>query len=154
VLRGGSNAVGQWATDHGFRLPPDSPEVLDFYATRFADLPRGVFDADAARDRGQAIGDGTPVHVTIPTDNPWGPAAHPGARQDGRRARSGRCLPHDRRRPRDAAAGDWAPNGLTLTHSAAATDSLLDDLRSDKGMGWVPSHAWLSKVAIDAKQQI
>jgi hypothetical protein len=30
VLRGGSAAVGQWATDHGFRLPPDAPEVLDF----------------------------------------------------------------------------------------------------------------------------
>ena len=27
MLRGGSNAVGQWATDHGFRLPPDAPEV-------------------------------------------------------------------------------------------------------------------------------
>ena len=42
-------------------------------------------------------------------------------------------------------------NGLTLTHSAAATDSLLDDLRSDKGMGWVPQQAWLSKIAIDAE---
>ena len=40
VLRGGSAAVGQWATDHGFRLPPDAPEVLDFYADALADLPR------------------------------------------------------------------------------------------------------------------
>ena len=29
-----------WATEHGFRLPPDAPEVLDFYAARIADLPR------------------------------------------------------------------------------------------------------------------
>src|SRR5436190_4646951 len=34
VLRGGATAVGQWATQHGFRLPPDAPEVLDFYALR------------------------------------------------------------------------------------------------------------------------
>ena len=32
-----------------------------------------AFDADAAAERGQAIGDGTPVHLTIPTDNPWVP---------------------------------------------------------------------------------
>ena len=32
-----------------------------------------AFDADAPRARGQAIGDGTPVHLTIPTDNPWVP---------------------------------------------------------------------------------
>ena len=32
VLKGGAEAVGSWATQHGFRLPPDAPEVLDFYA--------------------------------------------------------------------------------------------------------------------------
>src|SRR2546425_5347542 len=28
VLRGGGDDVGAWAKDHGFRLPPDAPEVL------------------------------------------------------------------------------------------------------------------------------
>src|SRR5262245_4694779 len=28
VLKGGADEVGQWAKDHGFRLPPDAPEVL------------------------------------------------------------------------------------------------------------------------------
>src|SRR6266511_6275594 len=32
VLKGGGFAVGRWATQHGFVLPPDSPTVLDFYA--------------------------------------------------------------------------------------------------------------------------
>ena len=73
VLRGGSAAVGQWATEHGFRLPPDAPEVLDFYAERSPIFLAAVFDADAAAQRGQAVGDGTPVHVTIPTTNPWVP---------------------------------------------------------------------------------
>ena len=41
-------------------------------------------------------------------------------------------------------------NGLDLAHSAAATPALLDDLRSDRGMAWVPQRAWLSKIAIDA----
>ena len=41
-------------------------------------------------------------------------------------------------------------DGLGLDHSAPATASLLDDLRSDRGMGWVPSSGWLTKVTIDA----
>src|SRR5260221_5798970 len=73
VLRGGSAQVGQWAADHGFRLPPDAPEVLDFYAARSPIFLAAVFDADAAAARGQVVGDGTPVHITIPTDNPWVP---------------------------------------------------------------------------------
>ena len=73
VLRGGAAAVGQWATEHGFRLPPDAPEVLDFYAARSPIFLAAVFDADAAAQRGQSVGDGTPVHITIPTDNPWVP---------------------------------------------------------------------------------
>ncbi|TMB94460.1 MAG: hypothetical protein E6J38_07790, partial [Chloroflexi bacterium] len=32
-----------------------------------------VFDADAAKARGQRAGDGTPVHLVIPTKSPWVP---------------------------------------------------------------------------------
>jgi len=34
VLKGGAAEVGLWAKNHGFRLPPDAPEVLAFYAAR------------------------------------------------------------------------------------------------------------------------
>jgi len=40
-------------------------------------------------------------------------------------------------------------NGMRIAHSAAATDSLLNDRRSYKGMGWVPKSAWLTKVVVD-----
>src|SRR5207245_8993711 len=73
VLKGGGAEVGRWATDHGFRLPPAAPEVLDFYAARSPIFLAAVFDADASKARGQQVGDGTPVHVTIPTANPWVP---------------------------------------------------------------------------------
>src|SRR5215207_10532090 len=65
VLRGGADEVGVWAKDHGFRLPPDAPEVLEFYAERSQIFLAAAFDADAAQARGQALGDGTPVHITI-----------------------------------------------------------------------------------------
>src|SRR5262245_50548469 len=73
VLKGGANEIGQWAKDHGFRLPPDAPAVLEFYTRRSPIFLAAAFDADAAKARGQAVGDGTPVHITIPTPNPWVP---------------------------------------------------------------------------------
>ena len=150
VLRGGPAEVGQWATDHGFRLPPDSPEVLDFYAARSPIFLAAVFDADAAAERGQAVGDGTPVHITIPTDNPWVPLRILALGKSAARARRGRRLPADRSRAGPAARTPTARTGLELGHSAAASESLLTDLRSDAGMEWVPSSGWLSKVRIDA----
>ena len=149
VLRGGSAAVGQWATDHGFRLPPDAPEVLDFYAARSPIFLAAVFDADAAAARGQAVGDGTPVHITIPTDNPWVPLRILAlGKTAAERVDADVYLLTDRRPALlPVPTGD---NGLGLGHSAPATESLLDDLRSDSGMGWIPTSGWLTKVSIDA----
>jgi len=149
VLRGGAAAVGQWATEHGFRLPPDAPEVLDFYAARSPIFLAAVFDADAAAARGQAVGDGTPVHVTIPTDNPWVPLRILAlGKTRAERVEADVYLLTDRRPALlPAPTGD---NGMGLGHSAPATASLLDDLRADTGMGWVPASAWLTKVRIDA----
>jgi hypothetical protein len=42
-----------------------------------------------------------------------------------------------------------ASDGLVLDHSAAASELLLADLRSDAGMEWVPDEAWLTKIAVD-----
>ena len=149
VLRGGAAQVGQWAKDHGFRLPPDAPEVLEFYASRSPIFLAAAFDGEAALARGQAIGDGTPVHITIPTPNPWVPLRVLALGKTG-----------DERIEADVyLLTDIAPamlpapsgrNGIALTHSAAATESLLTDLRSDKGMDWIPESAWLSQIVIDA----
>ncbi len=147
VLKGGSEAVAIWATDHGFRLSPDAPEVLEFYAARSPIFLAAVFDGAAAQERGQQIGAGTPVHITIPTPNPWVPLRILAL---GKKAtdkidadvflltdRTPTLLPGPR-------------GGLGLLHSAPATDLLLSDLRSDEGMGWVPAKAWLTKLRIDA----
>jgi len=141
--------VGAWAAAQGFRLPPDAPEVLDFYASRSPIFLAAAFDADAAADRGQAIGDGTPVHVTIPTPDPWVPLRILGLGKNGaERVEADVYLLTDRQ---PAMLPQPAGDGLFLDHSAAATGSLLDDLRSDIGMEWIPKAAWLSKVRIDAE---
>ena len=40
-------------------------------------------------------------------------------------------------------------NGIRLDASEVATPGLLSDLRSDRGMGWIPARGWLTKVAVD-----
>jgi len=149
VLRGGADEVGQWATDHGFRLPPDAPEVLEFYAARSEIFLAAAFDGEAAAERGQQVGDGTAVHITIPTDNPWVPLRILALGKTGaERVEADVYLVTDRA-PTLLPAPDGL-NGMSLDHSAAASDGLLADLRSDRGMEWVPASAWLTKVAIDA----
>ncbi len=149
VLRGGADQVGAWATEHGFRLPPDAPEVLDFYASRSPIFLAAVFDADAAAERGQAVGDGTPVHITIPTDNPWVPLRILALGKSGAERVDADVFMLTDNTPALLPVPTGG-NGLTLDHSAPATASLLDDLRSDRGMEWVPANAWLTKVRIDA----
>jgi len=148
ILQGGGAAVATWATQHGFRLPPDAPEVLDFYAARSPIFMAAVFDADAAKARGQKIGDGTPVHLAIPTAAPWVPL---------RILALGKSA-QDRVDADVYLLTDAKPvmlptpiglNGMRIDHSAVATDSLLTDLRSDKGMDWVPASGWFTKVVID-----
>jgi len=147
VLKGGGPDVAVWAEEHGFRLSPDAPEVLDFYGKRSPIFLAAVFDGAAAAERGQAIGDGTPVHLTIPTDNPWVPLRILGlGKQSKDFIQADVFLLTD-----EEPALLPAPNdGMFLSHSQPATDLLLDDLRSDDGMGWVPQSGWLTKLAINS----
>ena len=144
VLEGGAAAVGDWARDHGFQLTPDAPEVLDFYARRSPIFLAARFDAAAARARGQGIGDGTPIHLSIPTRTPWVPI---------------RILALGRA-PKEPVEADvylltehkpslLSGAGLRRELSQPASPSLLADLRSDKGMEWVPDGMWLSYLRVD-----
>ncbi|HUP54644.1 MAG TPA: DUF2330 domain-containing protein [Methylomirabilota bacterium] len=148
VLRGGAADIGAWATAHGFRLPPDSPEVLDFYAARSQIFLAAAFDADAANARGQNLGDGTPIHITMPTDNPWVPLRILALGKGAAEAVEADVYLLTDRAPAllPAPTGE---NGIRLDHSARATESLLADLQSDRGMAWVPTSGWLTKVAVD-----
>jgi hypothetical protein len=148
VLKGGGQAVGEWATKNGFLLTPDTPEVLDFYARRSPIFLAARFNAEAARQKGVSLGDGTPVHLTIPTPNPWVPlrilgvGLHP-----GERINADVFLLTDKRPA--LLPGNSAP-GLVLDRQAPATSTLLTDLRTDKGMDWMPQSMWLTYLKVDA----
>jgi len=147
VLSGGAHAVADWALDHGFRLSPDAPEVLDFYAQRSPIFLAAVFDGDAALARGQQIGDGTPVHITIPLENPWVPLRILGLGKQ----------PTDQIDADVFLLTDQTPTilpeprkGLSVAYNRAARAQLLDDLRADEGMSWVPDSGWLTQVRINS----
>ena len=151
ILRGGGRAVGDWARDHGFGLSVDAPEVLDFYAARSPVFMAASFDARAASARRQRLGDGTPIHLTIPTAEAWVPLRILGlGHQPSDAVQADVYLLTDRRPallPGPAAGGQ---PGVALELSEPASAPLLADLRSDKGMGWVPaSGMWLSYLRVD-----
>jgi hypothetical protein len=148
VLKGGGQAVGEWATKNGFLLTPDTPEVLDFYARRSPIFLAAKFNGEAAVAKGVAVGDGTPVHLTIPTENPWVPLRILGVGlKTGERVNADVFLLTDKQPA--LLPGKSAP-GLVLDRQGPATSSLLTDLRSDKGMEWMPQSMWLSYLKIDA----
>jgi hypothetical protein len=151
VLRGGGQAVGDWAREHGFGLSADAPEVLDFYAARSPVFLAASFDARRAAARGQRLGSGTPIHLTIPTPNPWVPLRILGlGHQPADPVQADVYLLTDHRPvllPRPVAAG---AGGVALERSGPASPGLLGDLRADKGMGWLPaSGMWLSYLRVD-----
>jgi hypothetical protein len=164
ILRGGGASVGQWAREHGFQLTPDAPEVLDFYADRSPIFMAARFNADAAKERNQEQGEGTPVHLTIPLENPWVPLRILGlgkATEDLINANvflltpsRPNLLPEPQGRSSNpgsrpvAGSDEVGGDGVFLARSEAASKSLLDDLRSDKGMEWVPAEMWLTYLQI------
>src|SRR5262245_39850202 len=146
VLKGGGDEVGEWAADNGFLLTPDAPEVLDYYAERSPVFMAAKFDASRARELGQGAGDSTPIMATIPTDDPWVPVHILGlGLEDDRTVEADVFLLTDDE-PELLAGGA----GLTLARSEPAQDLLLDDLRSDVGMSWVPETMWLTYMTLAA----
>lgn len=145
VLKGGGKDVGEWATNNGFFLPPDAPEVLEFYGNRSPIFMAAKFDATRAKELNQVKGQGTPIMLTIPTEEPWVPLRILGLGLTDQRVEADVFLLTDDE-PKLLAGG----SGLNIAKSDAASASLLRDLRSDKGMEWVPEKMWLSYLQVDA----
>jgi hypothetical protein len=142
VLKGGAAEVVAWASEHGFDLSPDTEEVLSFYATRSPIFMAARYDAARAARRGLTEGDGTAIHLTIPTHNPWVPLHILGLAKPADEVveadifllsdEAPAILPEPRR-------GEVGDPGLVLVSQEEASDGLLADLRSDRGMDWLPA---------------
>ena len=146
ILEGGAAEVGKWALEHGFFLTPDAPEVLEFYAERSPIFMAARFDATRAKALGQRSGDGTPIMLTIPTDQPWVPIRILSLGLPKTQSVDADVFLLTDDEPKLLAGGP----GLQLRRSEPANASLLSDLRSDKGMEWVPNSMWFTYLQLDA----
>ena len=158
VLKGGGSAVARWAEGNGFSLSPDAPEVLDFYASRSPIFMAVKFDAARAARQGLDVGDGTPVHLAIPTDDPWVPLRILALGQTGSEVvEADVFLLTDREPamlPAPFQAGLASQSGLILRRSEPASDTLLADLGRDRGMGWLPSSGmWLTYLQLNERAE-
>lgn len=146
ILKGGGAEVGKWAVDHGFLLTPDAPAMLDFYGRRSQIFMAARFDARRAQRLGQTTGDGTPIMLTIPVKEPWVPLHILSLGLDRAQVVDADVFLLTDDQPKLLAGG----NGLSLQRNESASTSLLDDLRIDKGMGWVPQHMWFTYLRLSA----
>jgi hypothetical protein len=145
VLKGGGAEVGRWAVGHGFLLTPDAPAMLDFYGHRSQIFMAARFDASRAQQLGQNTGDGTPIMLTIPVKEPWVPLHILSLGLDKTAVVAADVFLLTDAQPKLLAGG----TGLSVRRNEAASDALLTDLRTDKGMGWVPDHMWFTFLRLD-----
>jgi hypothetical protein len=154
VLKGGGDEVGLWAKQNGFSLPPDAPEVLDFYGERSPIFMAVRFNLKRAAAKDLGVGDGIPVHVTIPTDQPWVPL-----RILGLGAQPDQIVEADVFTLTEHAPamlpypGFPFGKGMSLDFSGRASETLMADLRSDRGMEWLPDDMWLNYIRIATPAQ-
>ena len=150
VLKGGGDDVLAWVNANGFNLPegPETDHLLDFYASRSPYFLAARFDAKAAAEDGFISGDGIPVQITVPTSRPWVPLhiLH-GAAPDSEIIRADVFLLTPERP--DLLHG----KGLTVERSEPASKLLLDDLRSDENMEWVPDSGWFTHLVLETEAE-
>lgn len=149
VVKGGGAEVADWADEQGFDLGAGTDDdvvgLLDYYGDRSPYFLAARFDAGRAAADGFTSGDGVPILVEVPVERPWVPIHILGF-----------DLPEDA--PVDADVFLLTPdrptllhgNGLTVNRSEQAGELLLDDLRSDENMEWVPDEGWFTHLALDA----
>jgi hypothetical protein len=150
VLQGGGADVLEWAVDNGFDLPtgPETAALLDFYGDRSPYFLAARFDADRAAADQFASGDGVPIQITMRTPQPWVPLHILGFAKAAVEVVEADVFLLTPDEP-DLLHGP----GLDVVRSEPASELLLDDLRSDAGMSWVPQRGWFSYLQVREEAQ-
>lgn len=150
VVRGGGPDVAAWARRHGFDLTPDTEEVLGAYSSQGSVFALARFDALEAARRGLLEGQGTVIHFTIPTPAPWIPLRILALGKGGTEVVNADLFVLTPHRPSFAPELDGLL-GMSVLRTAPADPGLLRDLRSDRGMGWLPPEGmWLTAMRLEA----
>jgi hypothetical protein len=148
VVRGGGRDVALWAGRNGFDLTPDTPQVMQRYSSEGAVFALAKYDNRAAIKRGLAEGQGTVIHFTIPTRAPWIPLQILALGKDRAELVDADLFILTDDAPSLSLGGTQLP-GTTVRAFGKAGSLLLRDLRSDRGMSWLPRKGmWLTALTI------
>jgi Uncharacterized protein conserved in bacteria (DUF2330) len=148
VVRGGGPDVAAWAAKNGFALTPDTPAVLGRYSSQGAVFALAKFDNRAAVKQRLFEGQGTVIHFTIPTKAPWIPVRILALGKSQTELVDADFFILSDTLPRLSPTAFEVP-GFTIRRNEAASASLLADLRSDRGMSWLPAHGmWLTALTL------
>ncbi len=148
VVRGGGSDVAAWAKANGFDLTPDTPRVLGAYSSKGAVFALARFSGLRAANRGLVQGQGTIVHFVIPTQAPWIPLRILALGKVPAEVVDADLFVLTDHLPVLSPAPDGIP-GTTIKANGPASAQLLADLRSDRGMGWLPPRGmWLTALTL------
>ena len=151
VVRGGGPDVAAWAKANGFPLTPDAPQVLGRYANAGAVFALARFDRVTAKRQGLIQGQGQVIQFSIPMEAPWIPLRILTLGKVPSEAVDADLFVLTDERPTLAPAPRDVI-GMRVRASGPASSSLLADLRSDRGMGWLPaSGMWLTALSLDTR---
>jgi hypothetical protein len=148
IVRGGGADVAAWATKHGFDLTPDTPKVLGRYSSAGAVFALAKFDGVEALQRGLVEGQGQTIHFTIPLKAPWIPLNILALGKHHSEIVNADLFVLTDHAP-ELSPQIWAMPGMKLRAYGKASPALLQDLRSDEGMAWLPPDGmWLTAMTL------
>ena len=160
VLKGSAAEVLQWCRENSFEINDETRAHIEMYAKSSPIFMAAKYDVNKARELGRFSGDGTPVLITMPTPNLWVPLEVLANALDPVDADI--FLLTDTRPTTGeelslfgiptSSVGDALPNapGFVVAGQKPMSDSLHNDLASDRNMSWVPSTGWLTHLTLNA----
>lgn len=158
VLRGRGQAVVDWCKQNNFLLNDETRAHILGYATSSPIFMAAKYDVNAARLRGQFVGDGAPVLITMHTPHLWVPLEVLANENDKVAAdlyllTDSRPVIHNLGSVfGEPTAGSTLPGapGFTVKFQEPMNQRLFTDLSTDRNMSWVRPDGWLTYLALDA----
>ena len=161
VLKGSGPDIIDWCNTNGFFLSDDTRAHLLTYANGSPFFMAAKYDTAAAKARGQQVGDGVPLLLTMKTDHPWVPLEV--LALDGQEVHADLYMLTDMAVNTtetgaivgQSAVGSELPNapGFRVAFQERLTSKLYHDLSSDRNMSWVRPDSWLTYLTLDAQEE-
>jgi hypothetical protein len=157
VLRGSGQAVLDWAAQNGFAIDAETRAHVLQYAKGSPVFMAAKYNAARAKLQRLITGDGAPVLITMKIPHPWIPFEVLAA---GQQVQADLYLLSDK----PVNTSEWraligasgvgtnvqGAEGFSLAFQEKMTDSLYQDLSTDKNMGWVRRDSWLTYLTLNA----